>query len=276
MMRIARVVTIGQYLNLGSSVHRLDPRIKIVALIALIVGIALSSSFIALGALALFGLFVLALSRVSPGFIARTLRFAVFILLFFYVLQVLLYQPATAHPHVLWRWWILTVTREGLIFNALVNTRALLLFYFVNMLMLTTSMVDLTDGAESLLSPLQLIGIPVQETTLVMVVALKFVPIFFSELERLIKARAARGVAIDTGNVARRALNTAPVLIPLILGGLRRAEALTVALEARGYNGGRGRTKLRKLQFGPRDALAACALGLALAAAVYLNGRSQF
>jgi energy-coupling factor transport system permease protein len=275
MMRIARVVTIGQYVNAGSVIHRLDPRLKIVALGVLIVVVSLSSTFTALGALALFGIAVLSLSRISPAFIARNLRFAVLFLLFFYAIQVLFYQPSTPHPHVFWHWWLLSVTREGLIFNALVNLRALFLFYFVTMLMLTTTIVDVTDGVESLLSPLQRIGVPVQETTLVMVVALKFVPIFFGELERLIKARAARGVAIDTGNVVRRALNTAPVLIPLILGGLRRAEALAVAMEARGYQGGKGRTKLRQLRYAWRDLVAFLTLVGVCAEVLILNARAS-
>ena len=271
MMQIARVVTIGQYINSGSLIHRLDPRAKIIALITLIIVVSLCGTFTALGALAVFGAVLLALSRISPAFIGRTLRFAVLFLLFFYIFQVLFYQPVTPHPHVYWHWWILSVTSEGLLFNALVNTRALLLFYFVNLLMLTTTMVDLTDGVESLLSPLQRLGVPVQETTMVMVIALKFVPIFFSELERLIKARAARGVSVDTGTVIKRALNTAPVLIPLILGGLRRAEALTVAMEARGYHGGRGRSKLRQLRYHGRDVVAEIVLGAMVIGTFYVN-----
>jgi energy-coupling factor transport system permease protein len=175
---------------------------------------------------------------------------------------------------VYWHWWVLSVTREGLYFSALVNTRALMLFYLVSMLMLTTTMVDLTDGIESLLSPLQRIGVPIQETTMVMVVALKFVPIFFAELERLIKARAARGIAIDSGNIIKRALNTAPVLIPLILGGLRRAEALTVAMEARGYHGGKGRTKLRQLRLRAGDVVALLLLAAVCAEVLLVNIRA--
>ena len=276
MMQIARVVTIGQYINSGSLIHRLDPRIKIGALVALIVVVFLSGTFLAIGALALFSIGMLALSRIPLRFIGRNVSVAVLILAFFYIFQVLFYQPPTPHPHVIWRWWVLAVTREGLVFNALINLRALLLFVFVTMLTLTTTMVDLTDGIESLLSPLQYLGIPIQETTLVMVVALKFVPIFFGELERLLKARAARGVAIDAGNVVKRAFNTAPVLIPLILGGLRRAEILTVAMEARGYHGGKGRTKLRQLRYGARDAVAVLVLGAAIIGTLYLNAHAAF
>lgn len=271
MMQGMRVVTIGQYINSGSVIHRLDPRVKIVALVTLIVTIFFCSTFTALAALAMACVFVLALARISPHILFRSLGIALVFLLYFYLFQVLFYQPTTPHPHVYWRWWILSVSREGLVFSAIVNSRVLILFFFVSLMLFTTTVVDLTDAVESLLSPLQRIGVPVQETTMVLVVALKFVPIFFAELGRLIKARAARGVAIDTGNVIQRFLNLAPVLIPLILGGLRRAEALAVAMEARGYHGGRGRTKLRQLRYGARDVVAALFLGVVVIGTLYIN-----
>jgi energy-coupling factor transport system permease protein len=271
MMELSRSVALGQYVNSGSVLHRLDPRIKVLGLVALIVVISLASTFTALGALALFGLLALALSRISPRFIAQSLRPAIIFLVVIYVFQVLFYQPAVSHPHTLWSWGPLSVTVEGLLTSALINLRALLLYYFVNLLTFTTSLVDVADGVESLLSPLQRIGLPVNEASMVMVVALKFVPIFISELERLIKARAARGVKIDSGNFITRALNIGPLLIPLILGGFKRAEALTIAMEARGYRGGRGRTKLRRLRFGFRDVIAFIVLCGVCAAATYAN-----
>jgi energy-coupling factor transport system permease protein len=271
MMELSRSVALGQYVNSGSVLHRLDPRIKVLGLVALIVVISLASTFIALGALALFGLLVLALSRISPRFIAQSLRPAIQFLVVIYAFQVLFFQPAASHAHTLWSWGPLSVTVEGLLTSALINLRALLLYYFVNLLTFTTSLVDVADGVESLLSPLQRIGVPVNEASMVMVVALKFVPIFISELERLIKARAARGVKIDSGNFITRALNIGPLLIPLILGGFKRAEALTIAMEARGYRGGRGRTKLRRLRFGVRDVIAFIVLCGVCAGAIYAN-----
>ena len=271
MMELSRNVTIGQYINSGSVLHRLDPRIKIVGLVALIVIISLASTFMAFGALALFGLLSLALSRISPRFIAASLRPAIVFLAVIYVFQVLFYQPAAPNPHTLWSWGPLSVTIEGLLASALISLRALLLYYFVNLLTFTTPLVDVSDGVESLLSPLQRIGLPVNEASLVMVVALKFVPIFISELERLIKARAARGVKIDSGNFITRALNIGPLLVPLILGGFKRAEALTIAMEARGYHGGRGRTKLRRLHLGVRDIVAFVALCVVCVGVIYVN-----
>jgi energy-coupling factor transport system permease protein len=273
MTFLARVAPIGQYINTRSVIHRLDPRIKLVALVALIVVTTLCSSFTALAALVIFALFILALSRISPIVIARNMRFAVLFLLYFYVLQTLLYASRVAHPYVYWHWWLLSVTREGLLSTAFLDARALLIFFLVNLLLLTTTVVDVTDGVESLLSPLQRIGIPVQETTLVMVVALKFVPIFFGELGRLIKARTARGVAIDSGNIFQRAFNIVPVIIPLIVGGLRRAETLAVAMEARGYRGGKGRTKLHQLRYGWRDLVAFLLLVGVCAEVLLLNAR---
>jgi energy-coupling factor transport system permease protein len=271
MMELSRAVTLGQYINSGSVLHRLDPRLKIVGAVALIIVISLASTFAAFGALAVFGLILLALSRISPRFIAASLRPAIVFLAVIYVFQVLFYQPATPHPHTFWSWGPLSVTLEGLLSSALISLRALMLYYFVNLLTFTTSLVDVADGVESLLSPLQRIGIPVNEASLVMVVALKFVPIFISELERLIKARAARGVKLDSGNFITRALNIGPLLVPLILGGFKRAEALTIAMEARGYRGGRGRTKLRRLSFGAQDIAAFIVLCGACAVVIYIN-----
>lgn len=274
MMQIARVASAGQYINSGSVIHRLDPRVKVVALVALIIVTSLCSTFTALGLVVAVALVILALSRISPLFIARNMRFVLLFLIYFYILQTLLYEPRVEHPHVYWQWWLLSITREGLLFNALLDARALLIFFFVNLLLLTTTAVDVTDGVESLLAPVQRIGIPAQETTLVMVVALKFVPIFFDELGRLIKARAARGVAVDSGNIFKRALNIVPVIIPLIIGGLRRAETLAVAMEARGYHGGKGRTKLRQLRYGWRDLVAFLLLVGICAEVLLVNARA--
>lgn len=274
MMELSRNITIGQYVNSGSVLHRLDPRIKIVGLIALIVVISLASTFTAFGALALLALFTLAISRISPRFIAVSLRPAIIFLVVIYVFQVLFYQPSASHTHALWSWGPLSVTVEGLLANALINLRALLLYYFVNLLSFTTTLVDVADGMEALLAPLQRIGLPVNESSLVMVVALKFVPIFISELERLIKARTARGVKIDSGNFITRALNIGPLLVPLILGGFKRAEALTIAMEARGYHGGQGRTKLRRLRYSARDLVAFIILSGVCFGVIYLNIRA--
>lgn len=275
-MELSRTVTLGQFVNSGSAVHRLDPRLKILAEVVLIVVISLVSTFTAFAAISLFGLLVLAFSRISPRFALGSLRPALLFLIFIYVFQVLFYQPVVAHPHILWSWGPLSVSVEGLLTNALINLRALLLYYFVNMLTFTTSLVDLADGAESLFSPLQRIGLPVNEAAMVMVVALKFVPIFITELERLIKARAARGVKIDSGSFLTRVYNIGPLLVPLILGGFKRAEALTIAMEARGYRGGRGRTKLRQLRFATRDVVALIVLGGACVGAIYLNMRAPW
>lgn len=271
MMEISRNLTIGQYVNTRSAIHRLDPRVKVGGLIALVIVTSICTTFSALGALVAVAALIQVLSRISWSYVITSMRLVVIVMILFYPLQVVLYQNAGPSPHFYWHWWILNVSREGLAFSALVNLRALLLFYFVNMITLTTTLVDVTDGVEALLSPLQRIGVPVNETTMVMVIALKFVPIFIGELERLIKARAARGVKIDSGNLLQRALNIAPVLIPLIIGGFKRAETLAVAMEARGYHGGRGRTKLRLLRYEGRDLVAVIFLGVAVIGALYIN-----
>jgi energy-coupling factor transport system permease protein len=153
-------------------------------------------------------------------------------------------------------WWFLVVSWEAIIASAISIVRVLFLYYFVSILMFATSMVDLTDGMEALLSPLQKIGIPVNPFIMVLVIAFKFVPIFVTEVERLIKAQSARGVRFDQGNVFQRTLKLAPLFVPLFVSGFKRAELLSVAMEARCYGNRPGwrRSKRRLLRFERFDA----------------------
>jgi energy-coupling factor transport system permease protein len=272
MIELARTVTIGQYVGNRSAINRLDPRVKIVGAVLLIAAVSIVGSFTAFAICLVIALLILALSQLSVRFIASSLRPAVIFMLFIFPIEVLFYQfPQGTHPTIYWHWWALSISREGLLFSALISLRVLFLYYFVNMLTFTTSLVDLADGSESLLSPLQRLGLPINEVVMVMVVALKFVPIFVAELERLIKAQTARGVRLDTGNFISRAFKIGPLLVPLFLNGFKRAENLTVAMEARGYRGGKGRTKRRVLRLGWRDYLALPLLLLFCAAAFYVN-----
>lgn len=276
MIELTRSVTLGQYVSNNSPLNRLDPRVKIVATVLLLVLFSIVSSFVAYGAGLIFSLFVLALSRLSVRFVAASLKPALVFLGFIYVIEVLFYQSPTPHITLLWHWWILSVSVEGLVSSAIISIRVLFFYYFVNMLTFTTSLVDLADGTESLLSPLQRIGLPINEFVMVLVVALKFVPIFLTELERLMKAQTARGVRLDTGNFISRTLKVGPLLVPLFLSGFTRAESLTVAMDARCYRGGRGRTKLRVLRLRWFDYLAVIVLLAACAGMFYVNVRAPF
>ncbi len=153
----------------------------------------------------------------------------------------------------LWRWGILSVSTEGLYTAGILGLRVVFLYYITTMLMLTTSLVDLTNGLELIFGPLQRLRVPVNELVLVFVIAMKFVPIFIEEIERLARAQTARGVPFDEGGPITRARRIGRLLVPIFISGFARADKLTTAMNTRSYRGGRGRTKLRQMRAGARD-----------------------
>lgn len=259
MIELSRNVSFGQYVNNGSALMRMDPRAKLLCTIALIALVSYVGSFLAL-ALCLLGCFYLQqAAHISLTYILRSFRPIVVILVFIYLVQVILYVSPTQHTTLIWQWGIFSLSWEGMLHSATATLRALFLYYLTSMLLFTTSLVDLTDGMEALLSPLQKLRVPVNAFVMVLVIGFKFVPIFVAEAERLMKAQAARGVRFDKGNFIQRAFKIGPLLIPLFVSGYRRAEILSIAMEARCYGGGsRGwrRSKRRELRFKRYDALA--------------------
>ncbi len=259
MIELSRNVTLGQYIPNGSVINRLDARVKILALVVLIIMISLINHFAAyLVCLGLAAVLLLA-AWLPLGFILNSFRPALIFLIFIDIFQVLFYQ-GSGPQLILWHWGIFTISRQGLLFTADISMRVLFLYLFVNLLTYTTSLVDLADGTESLLTPLRRIGLPVQEGVMVMVIALKFVPILITELERTIKAQTARGVRFDKGNFIHRATKIGALLVPLILTALQRGEQLAVSMDLRCYRGGKGRTKMRVMRLRMGDVLAALVL----------------
>ena len=270
MIELSRSITIGQYINNGSLLTRMDPRVKLLCAIALLALFSSLGSFMAWGVCLLFCLLVLSLSHISVSYVLRGFRPFTGLLLFIFVFQIFLYRPSP-HAHILWQWGIFALSWASILFSILIIVRCLFLYYLISMLMFSTSIVDLTDGAEVLLSPLQRIGIPTSAFIMVLVVAFKFVPIFLVEVERLMKAQSARGVRFDKGNIFQRVGRIGALLIPLFISGFKRAETLSVAMEARGYGGRPGwkRSKRRILQLHRFDIVAlvltVCVCGLAIA-----------
>jgi energy-coupling factor transport system permease protein len=210
---------------------------------------------------------IFAFARVPPGYTLRGMRLLINTMLVIFVFQVLFY-PATPE-RMLWSWWILSFSWDGVLQGLLTLLRVVLLYYLVNTLMFTTPLMDLADGTEVMLEPLKRLRVPVNELVMTMVVALKFVPLLVAELERLIKAQTARGARFDQGSLLERARKLGAVLLPLFVNALGRAEVLTTAMDARCYRGGRGRTKRRVLTFRRADGLAlALALPIAVCAVV--------
>ena len=278
MIEISRNVTFGQYINNGSAITSLDPRVKIGSAILLIALVSFVGSFAAFALCLILCIYLQWASRISAPYVLRSFKPIMIFLIIIYIIEVLFYYSPTQHTTLLWHWGIFAISWEGIIRSAATIVRVLFLYYFASMLMFTTSLVDLTDGSEALFSPLQRIGVPVNALVMVLVIAFKFVPILVSEIERLMKAQAARGVRFDKGNIFRRSVKFATLLVPLFLSGFRRAEMLSMAMEARCYGSHRGwrRSKRRELRLKRYDVLALSTVIIFCAVTVAVNFIAPF
>lgn len=248
-----RDVTFGQYYMAESFVHRMDARVKLVLCLLFMVGIFFVTSFAVFGAITLFLLAVIALSRVPVGSILKSVKGIFVLLLFTAVLNLFFTKRGT----LLWSWWILEIYDEGIKFAAKMLLRLMLLVVGSNILTLTTTPDDLTHAIESLLSPLKVLRFPVRDLALIMSLTLSFIPGLIEETDRIIRAQKARGADFDTGNIIKRAKAFIPILIPLLVGGFRRADELANAMNSRCYEGSDKRTQLNKMRLGWRDAVGA-------------------
>ena len=256
MLELQRNVIFGQYIDAGSFVHRVDARIKIVATVVFIVASFLIDSFLGFAVVLPLLVLIQVVSKTSLGYVLRGSRFFLAFLVFILAFQVLFYPGDVPESGYLWRWGILSVSNEGLYTAGILGLRVIFLYYVTTMLMLATSLVDLTNGLEQIFGPLQRLRVPVNELVLVFVIAIKFVPIFIEEMERLARAQTARGVPFDEGGALTRARRIGRLLVPIFISGFARADTLTIAMNTRSYRGGRYRTKLRQMRASPSDWLA--------------------
>ncbi|MBN1936148.1 MAG: energy-coupling factor transporter transmembrane protein EcfT [Anaerolineae bacterium] len=268
-------VTIGQYLPTGSSFHRLDPRAKIIIFVFALGGLVTCASLIGMIAVLFLVIGVLALARIPLRYALRGLRPVLPFLILLALMQVFA-LPANDVPPVLWQWWRLTVTVVDLQMAALALTRFVALILVISLFSFAMRTVELTHGVEHLLRPLQRWGLPAHELALIVLIALRFVPLLAMETERLAKAQASRGADFGSGkgNVFKRAVRLLPLLVPLFLTALHRAEALALAMEARCYTGGSGRTNLIQLHSTQADWIAvglAVLLCIALVLTIWFN-----
>ncbi len=263
-------VTFGQYYPTQSFVHRMDPRAKIVLVIAYIVAIFLADNFFGLAAVTLFLIIAVAFSRVPVGSVLRSVKMILFIIIFTAVLNLFFYS-SSSDLHILAQWWVITISWESIINMIFLAMRLFLLVLGTSVLTLTTTPVALTDGIESLLTPLKWIRFPVHELALIMSIALRFIPTLIDETNRIISAQKARGANFETGGLIKRAKAMIPVLVPLLVSAFRRAEDLGDAMDARCYSGSKGRTKYKKLTFGWRDAVGLILLAGLITGVVFLN-----
>lgn len=240
-----RDITIGQYYPVDSVVHRLDPRTKILLTFAYIISLFLIDSvwgYVFVG-VALY--LAIRTTKVPIKFMLKGLKGIMFLLLFTAVLNVFF----TGGEHEIVKWWIFTITLEGIIIAIQMAVRLVLLIIGSSILTLTTSPIQLTDGIESLLNPFRKIGVPAHEIAMMMSIALRFIPILLEETDKIMKAQTARGADFESGNIIQRAKAMVPIMVPLFISAFRRAEELAMAMEARCYRGGEGRTRMNSLKY---------------------------
>lgn len=264
-------ITLGQYFPGDTVIHRLDPRTKILIIIAYIVLTFSIQNFLGYGILAIFVGGCILSSKIPPKFVIKGLKP---ILLFIVITA--LFNLFLTEGEPIFSWWIFTVTKEGLYFASFMVLRLVFLILGTSLLTLTTSPISLTDGLEQLLNPFRKIGVPAHELAMMMSIALRFIPTLMEETDKIIKAQSARGADFDSGNLIRRAKAMIPILIPLFISAFRRADELATAMECRCYRGGENRTRLKQLKYGKTDALAwlvVILLGVVLIATNILLGK---
>ena len=260
-------ITLGQFFPGNSVIHRLDPRTKLIFLVIYIVTLFVAANWISYGLVFAFLIFVIAISQIPVKSIVRGMKPLVFILVFTGVLNVFF----TAGETVLFSFWIVTVTLEGIIRAVFMMARILMLITGTFLLTYTTSPIALTDGLESLLSPLKKLRLPVHELSMMMCIALRFIPTLIEETDKIMSAQKARGADFENGNLLQRVKALVPILVPLFISAFRRADELATAMECRCYQGGDGRTKMKILRYHRIDLLAFLAGALLLAAVITLH-----
>ena len=252
-------ITLGQYYPVKSPVHNLDPRIKIILTIAFIVAVFLSSSLWAFIPVAAYIILAALLARLPLKLLLKGIKPLRIILIFTFLLNLFFNAGETVLVEV----WKIRITVEGLLTAIRFSMRLIFLVSGASLLTLTTPPVVLTDGMERLLSPLRKIGFPAHELAMMMSIALRFIPVLLEEADKIMKAQMARGADFESGNLIQRAKSMVPLLVPLFVSAFRRAGDLAMAMEARCYHGGEGRTRLRVLKLTMND-LYACLITASL------------
>lgn len=241
-------ITLGQYFPGNSLLHRFDPRSKIIFTVLFIAAIFLCKGLVSYGITLLILLIMIGISKVQPRVFLKGMKPVVFIVVCTAILN-LFYTSGT----VLWSWGILKITEEGIWKAGFMVLRILMLIACTLLLTYTTSPILLTDGLEKLLRPLKKLNFPVHELSMMMSIALRFIPTLIQETDKIISAQKARGADFDSGNLIQKAKALIPILIPLFISSFRRAEELAIAMECRCYHGDEGRTSLRQLRYAGRD-----------------------
>ena len=260
-------ITLGQYFPGQSVIHRLDPRTKLTMLVVYIVALFLAEGWVSYGLVFLFLAVVIRLSTIPLKSILRGMKPLVMILIFTGVLNLFFTQDG----EVLVKFWVLTVTSGGLSRALMMMARILMLISGTFLLTYTTSPIALTDGLEALMNPMKKVGVPVHELSMMMCIALRFIPTLIEETDKIMSAQKARGADFESGSLTDRAKALIPILVPLFISAFRRADELATAMECRCYQGGEGRTKMKQLHYHREDFLSYGSGAVLLVAVIVLK-----
>ena len=244
-------ITLGQYYQTDSVLHRLDPRVKLVGTFVYLISLFVVSSFDGYLLAALFLFALIRLSNVPFRYIVRGMKTILFLLLITVCFNLFL-TPG----EVVWQAWIFKITKEGISFAIKMALRLSLLILGSSIMTLTTTPTQLTDALESLMRPLKKVRVPVHEIAMMMSIALRFIPILMEETDKIMKAQIARGADFESRNIVKKIKSLVPLLVPLFISAFRRANDLAMAMEARCYRGGEGRTKMKPLVYSSKDYVA--------------------
>lgn len=262
-------ITFGQYLPTHSFLHKMDARTKILLLILWIVILFLAGNFYALGLCTAMVVFFMGLSRIPFKMYLRNIKAVWLVIVFTSIVNAVYVHTG----RVLFSFWIITVTTDGVSRAVFMSLRIILLILFSAMFSYTTKPTEMTDAIESLLSPLRIFGLKegVHVLAMTMMIALRFIPTLIDETNKIMSAQKARGADFESGSLIRRIKAMLPILIPLLISSVRRAYELAEAMESRCYNGAEGRTKFKTPKLGARDAVGAAVCVLALASVILIN-----
>ena len=253
-------ITLGQYFPGNSPIHRLDPRTKLILLVVYIVALFLAKSWISYAVMLLFLLFSIKISTIPPKSIIRGMKPLVMILVFTGVLNLFFTREGDVLVNLA---NFIVITSGGLKRAVFMMARILMLITGTFLLTYTTSPISLTDGLEALLNPLKKLHVPVHELSMMMCIALRFIPTLIEETDKIMSAQKARGADFENGSLMERARALIPILVPLFIGAFRRADELATAMECRCYQGGEGRTKMKILRYRRND-MTAFGIGIVL------------
>ena len=259
-------VTLGRYFPGNSLLYRMDARVKIVLLFFYIVGIFLLDNNWCYLMNTMLALVLVGVSRISPWVVLKAIKPLWWILLLTFIIQLF-----SVPGEVLMKIWIFDLTYEGLEKGFFISLRLILLIGVSSLLMFTTSPLMLTDALEALFKPLKKVGFPAHELAMMMTIALRFIPTLMEETDKIMKAQKSRGSDIGEGNLIAKAKSMIPILVPLFISAFRRADELAMAMEARSYRGGEGRTRMKAMRMHKSDgwAIGSMAVYLAACGAVY-------